>query len=209
MATPPQVDHLVVAAPDLESAVDDLEQRLGVRASAGGSHPGIATRNCLLSLSETAYLEVIGPDPDQEPPDFPRPFSIDDLAAPRLVTWAIGERDLEGRIASARTAGYDPGEIMPLSRQSPAGLIEWRLTRRVEYGGGGLVPFLIDWGTTPSPALSAQKGCSLVELRFEHPQPLEVQRMLAALGLEMDVTEGEAPALVAILASPRGEIEIR
>ena len=209
MAASPQIDHLVVAAPDLESAVDELEQRLGVRASPGGSHPGIATRNCLLSLSETAYLEVIGPDPEQEPPAFPRPFRIDDLTAPRLVTWAIGESDLEERIAAARAAGYDPGEIMPLSRQSPAGLIRWRLTRREEYAAGGLVPFLIDWGTTPSPALSAQQGCALIDLRGEHPSPSEVRRMLATLDVAMDVTEGRAPALVATLATPRGEIEIR
>ena len=38
MAAPTQVDHLVVATPDLESAVDELEQRLGVRTSPGGSH---------------------------------------------------------------------------------------------------------------------------------------------------------------------------
>lgn len=208
-AAPLQVDHLVVATSDLESAVDELAQRLGVRASPGGSHPGIATRNCLLSFSDTAYLEVIGPDPEQTPPDFPRPFGIDTLTASRLVTWAIGEHDLEGRIATACAAGYDPGEILPHSRQSPGGLIEWRLTRRAEYGGGGLVPFLIDWGTTPSPALSAQKGCTLVDLRGEHPDPAEVQRMLAALGVAMEVTEGQAPALIATLATPNGEIEIR
>ncbi len=209
MTAPAQLDHLVFAAPDLESAVGELEERLGVRASAGGSHPGFGTRNCLLSLSDRAYMEVIGPDPEQSQPDFPRAFGIDDLVGPRLVTWAIGEPDLEGRVASALAAGYDPGHIFPMSRRSPSGLIEWRLARRREILGEGVVPFLIDWGTTPSPALSAQKGCTLLDLRGEHPEPVEVREMLATLDVVMTVAAAPEPALIATLATPRGEIEVR
>ena len=209
MATPSQLDHLVYAAPDLDAAVAELEARLGVRASPGGSHPGIATRNCLLSLSDTAYLEVIGPDPEQPPPDSPRPFGIDDLQAGRLVTWAIHDSDLEKRVASAKDAGYDPGTIMPLSRQSPDGLLEWRLTMRPEPAGGGLVPFLIDWGETPSPALSSTKGASLLDLRAQHPDPDPVRRLLATLEISLAVEAGPAPALIAVLETPAGEIELR
>lgn len=209
MAIPTQLDHLIYAAPDLEAAVAELESRLGVRASPGGKHPGIATRNYLLSLSDTYYLEIIGPDPEQPAPDFPRPFGIDDLEAPRLVTWAIKESDLEGRITAAKEAGYDPGQVMPLSRQSPTGLLEWRLTMRQKRGADGLVPFLIDWKATPSPALSSAKGCSLVELRSEHPDPERAHRQLAALGVELDVSPGDQAAMIAVLATPNGQVELR
>ena len=36
----PILDHLVYATSDLEATCRDLETRLGVRASAGGQHPG-------------------------------------------------------------------------------------------------------------------------------------------------------------------------
>ena len=124
MTVPALADHLVIATPDLDSAVDALADQIGVRPSPGGKHPGIATQNHLLSLSDSCYLEVIGPDPSQPAPDFPRPFGIDDLTEAKLVTWAIHVSDLEGRIESARASGYDPGEIMPLSRQSPDGLLD-------------------------------------------------------------------------------------
>ena len=44
------VDHIIYAAPDLDSAVDDLETRLGVRAAGGGQHIGQGTHNKLLAL---------------------------------------------------------------------------------------------------------------------------------------------------------------
>ena len=54
----------------------------------GGSHPGRGTRNTLLALGARCYLEILGPDPAQPPPERPRTRGIDQLLAARLVGWA-------------------------------------------------------------------------------------------------------------------------
>ena len=209
MPFPSDLDHLVFAVPDLAAGVAAMAALLGVAPSPGGPHPGLGTRNYLVSLGESCYLEIIGPDPEQPQPSRARPFALDQLSAARLVSWAIHDAELERRVDAARAKGYDPGPILPLSRQSPAGLIAWRLTMRGEPGGEGLVPFVIDWGKTPSPALSSTRGCTLRGLRAEHPDPASIEAMLGALGVELDVARGAAPALVARIATPRGEIELR
>ncbi|HVS08344.1 MAG TPA: VOC family protein, partial [Planctomycetota bacterium] len=169
MALP--LDHLVYAVSDLEVGIAHFERLLGVRAAPGGSHRGLGTRNALLSLGPDCYLEIIAPDPEQPDPPRPRPFGVDRLQSGRLVTWAVKAGDLERRVETARRAGYDPGEVRSMSRERPDGMrLEWRLTLRSEPAGDGLVPFLIDWGGTPSPAQQAARGCRLIALRAVHPE---------------------------------------
>jgi hypothetical protein len=96
------VDHIIYAAPDLDSAVDDLETRLGVRAAGGGQHIGQGTHNKLLALGSATYLEIIAPDPGQPDPGAPRPYGVDGVARAGLVGWALTTDDIQAAIADAR-----------------------------------------------------------------------------------------------------------
>ena len=125
------VDHFVFAGPNLEDAMDVVEDRFGVRPSEGGAHVGLGTRNGLLALSGTSYLEVIGPDLEQESPKGSRPFGIDDLDEPRLVTWASPSDNLDNTVVAGAKAGVDLGRAFDMSRRKPDGeLLEWRFPSR-------------------------------------------------------------------------------
>lgn len=208
------VDHLVFGAPDVAAAIDLLEQKLGVRAVPGGKHPGAGTHNALLSLGDGSYLEIIGPDPDQEPPtDRPMPFAVDKLAAPKLVTWAAkAKADLAEQVRQSRQKGYDPGDPQPMSRKTPDGAeLRWTLTRAPEPLGDGLVPFLIDWGDTPHPSDSTPTGCTLVRIRGEHPNAPNVRDALLALDVaDLTLIPGPEPLFAAIIRTASGEeVELR
>jgi hypothetical protein len=71
------IDHLTVTAPTLESGAEYVRRALGVTPGPGGQHPRMGTHNLLLRLGESAFLEVIAPEPGSCRPDRPRWFGLD------------------------------------------------------------------------------------------------------------------------------------
>jgi hypothetical protein len=198
------LDHLVLATPDLAATVAQIERLTGTRPVPGGSHPGLGTANFLLGLGEDAYLEIIGPDLEQDAPDRPRPFGIDALSEARLATWAVRVESLDAAVAAARESGYDPGDPREMARQAPSGeRLSWRLTLDRERGDTGLVPFLIDWGAAPHPAADLPV-VPLVGLEGVHPHPERIEPHLAALGAKLPVKAANRPSLAATLFGETG-----
>jgi hypothetical protein len=205
-----RLDHLVYATIDLDATIADLERRLGVRAAPGGRHPGRGTRNALIALSDSSYLELVGPDPTQARGTVPRWFEIDRLEAPRLVTWAVKHADLDALAALAGERGLVLGPVMSGGRQGADGSdLRWRFTDPATVVADGLVPFFIDWGDSPHPAAAAPRGPELLSLRAEHPEPARVLQALSAVGLALAVDYRPRPALVATLRTASGPVELR
>ena len=208
--THPPLDHLVFVVPDLAAAMDALEGRLGVRAAPGGRHPAWSTHNALFALGDGAYFEIIAPDPARPAPNLPRHFGLDHVEAPRLATWAVRATPLESVVDRAQALGEPLGPVLSGGRKRSDGVeLAWRLTDPAAAREGGVLPFFIDWGVSPHPSLDAPRGVSLRRLRAEHPDAPRVRERLVQLGLDLPVEPGPAPALIATLATPRGEVELR
>lgn len=204
---PDHLDHIVFAAPELSRAVERFAELTGVSPAPGGQHIGRGTANHLVGLGGDAYLEIIGPDPERPAPPRPRPFGIDRLTEAKVVAWAIHPPDLDARIEAARAAGYDPGAVVPLSRQTPDGeTMHWRLTWPDLDAAAGLVPFLIDWGDTPPPPRRGLPTVPLVSLEATHPAPDRLRPALAALGVDLPLRPGNRPGLTVVLAGRHGEV---
>jgi Glyoxalase-like domain len=202
------IDHLVHATPDLDATVAALA-RQGLVLNPGGAHDGRGTRNALADLGGGAYLEVIGPDPEQPEPAAPRPFGIDALSEPRLVAWAVRVTDLDAAVATARATGHDPGPVQDMARLRGDGVrLAWRLTP-MPGTVPAVVPFLIAWGDTEHPSRTAARGARLESFTATHPDPVGVRNRVAALGVtDLIVKAGPAPALRAVIATPSGVVEL-
>lgn len=204
------IDHLVYATLDLERGMKEIEQLTGVTPMIGGRHPGRGTRNAVIALGESVYLEIVAPDPDQAPPIGGRWLGVDAITDSRLTTWAAKAVDLVALHQRAHENDVPLGDVKSASRQRADGVVlSWQLTEPEPLVADGVVPFLIDWGASPHPAGSAPRGARLSEFRIEHPHDDVVRRMLRALDLDVSVTRGETAALVATIEGRRGAIELR
>ena len=202
----PATDHLVYVVPDLGLAVCEMEARLGVPFTPGGSHPGLGTRNALLRIGPQIYLELLGPDPEQPRPSSGLWLGAEGAVRHSLATWCARSDDLAGL---AEGPGQDlVGPVKAMSRTTPAGArLAWTLTMPVAPPPhGGIVPFFIDWGDTAHPCTGLHDyGVRLRALRGRHPTVETVQSHLSALGIALDVQPGRA-ALEAYLEVPGGGI---
>lgn len=204
------IDHLILAGPSLDEALDHVRATLGIEPSPGGSHPGIGTRNALARLGPGIYLEIIGPDPDQPEPELPRWFGIDDRSRPELATWSARTDDLEGAHAAMLAAGVDPGPISKGGRRRPDGVaLSWRASDPRADRLGGVVPFLMDWEESEHPSEGLDGGLELVRLRLFHPRPDAVRSVTRVLSLPVEVVGRDVPGLEADLLSPRGPVTLR
>ena len=223
------LDHLVYAVPDLAEAIGHFEKRLGLTPLPGGRHEGLGTRNAILPFQGETYLELIASDPDGPDPKQPRPFGLDTLNEPRLVTWAVRSRSIEADVELARKHGFDPGIVLAMTRREPDGeILQWQLSLRQKPFGDGLVPFVIDWGKSrhpaavtglgshdqndeePDPRAKARPapGGELSDFSATHPDPASIQAALDALGVVLDVQPGTIARLNARLTGPAGSLEL-
>ncbi|MGC5626951.1 VOC family protein [Georgenia sp. Z1344] len=213
MSAPRDLDHVVVTTPDLAAAVGLVERTTGVAPEPGGAHPRFGTRNYLVSFGGDTYLELLGVDEANTDVTSGRPFGLDDVTTTSVSTWAIHPGDLDAARTRAADVGIDPGAPYDGSRRTESGeLLEWRLTRPVSEPTG-IVPFLIDWGSTTSPAASTAARLELVSFTASHPEPETYRRVLAALGTDLEVAAGEpaapggaARALGLTVRGPAGEL---
>jgi hypothetical protein len=210
-----QLDHLVVAAHTLDEGAAWCRDTLGVDSAPGGKHPLMGTHNRLLSIASdafpAAYLEIIAIDPAAPLPGRPRWFGLDALdlhSGPRLVHWVARTTALESSLSVLRAAGHEPGRVLEASRDTPRGLLQWRIVVRDDGAllARGALPTLIAWGDRhPSEAM----GPSGVALRSIALRGLS-DEVVQGLGMpsEWRGDDFTPHALAATLDTPRGGVTL-
>lgn len=207
------LDHLVIAATDLDSGEAWLRERLGVALEPGGQHEGRGTHNRLLNLGGTVYLELIAADPTQPDPPRPRSFMLDepDMKArvaqqPQFIHYLARTDDIDAALASLR---YDVGQPSRMTR----GELQWRITAlgNGRPPEGGLLPTIIQWDVPPALHPSAKLPPSPVRLTgLAVHAPAALLARMPALSSPVPLTRviSDATGLKAHFMTPRGAVSI-
>jgi hypothetical protein len=206
------LDHLTVAALTLEEGVAHVRSALGVVVPPGGAHPLMGTRNHLMRLGDSVFLEVIAPDPTMAP-HRPRWFGLDDPqmrarleVSPQLISWVVRVSDLAQALAAV---GEKSGEAVRVTR----GPLSWLISvpRDGSMPFDGAFPTLIEWPAGPHPSSQmADLGCRLERLAIAHPQGNRLSAALASVidDSRISISTGPAFQIRARIKTPGGVREL-
>lgn len=202
----PKIDHLIYAAPTLESGMDAIEKLFGIRPIVGGQHKGRGTHNALLAFGNI-YFEVIAPDPTQ--PDVPKPLwmKTDQVTQPQLWTWAAVNSYLFELEKIANQNQIALGKIESGTRTQPNGnVLKWQLTEPILENENGIMPFFLDWGKTIHPSKTLPQAGEVIAFKAIHPNSELIKNQLEKLGINLIIEKGNQPHLEATIRTLKGDI---
>jgi hypothetical protein len=96
-----QIDHVLIAASDLDAAAARLEAEHGLSATGGGRHEGIGTRNRIVPLGR-GYLELITVEDPGEAAASPLGAALAErieAVGDGLMGWAVAVPDVSAHAA--------------------------------------------------------------------------------------------------------------
>ncbi len=178
-----RLDHIILGCADLDAGVDELGERLGITAAAGGRHAGLGTRNALAGLGNGVYLELLAPDPGQSAT--PLSSELSALSGITPFHWALRCDALADVGRHAVTLGLPAGDIVAGRRAAADGtVLEWQLLFLAGDGTDATTPFFIDWqGTTP-PGETLEPLAGIAAFEIAGPAADTCNALLTALGVE-------------------------
>ena len=198
-----KLDHLMYAVPDLDAGMREIFELTGVAPVLGGSHPGIGTRNALLSFGGDQYLEIIAPDPQQELTGTTGEILANNPNS-GIRAWAVAADDLLVVREAAEAVNVASREVIDMARTTPEGV---RLAWQLLFLNDARWPFFIDWQESLHPSVNAPRGCSLVEFLITTPDPEVYRQLMQQLGIEVAVEAGEL-GFFATLQTPSGRVQL-
>jgi hypothetical protein len=188
-----RIDHVIVAATDLDAAAARLEGAHGLRASGGGRHEGLGTHNRIVPLGG-GYLEILAVADAGEAARSPLGRALAagiQRTGEGLMGWAVAVDDV---VPVAERLGTPVSTIV---RQG----LSARLTGVLEAMATPFLPFFLarDPGIEDPGASGSGGGIEWIEVAGD---PDRLDAWLGGARLPVRVVEG-APAVRAVAISGR------
>ena len=141
---PSGIDHLVVAVRDLDAAVAEVTERVGLAFTSGGRHAGLGTVNRIAFLGD-AYLELVAVDDESAAQGWAVGAATVRVLASGggFATYALVDDAIRVTVPRLQANGSRIGSVEHRGRERPdGGRVEW-LSAAPPLLGPDRPPFLI------------------------------------------------------------------
>ena len=205
-----QIDHIVYTVPNLAVAMDWFEEISGIRPAFGGYHTTQGTKNAVINLGNSRYLELLAADDNNKDIPPPRWMGVDFLEKAQMTRWSLKSTDLPKDSVILQAYQQEMGRIEGGQRKTTSGsLLTWEMIMPLAAPEVEVLPFMTDWQhSAVHPTAAMPEQCELISMAFTHPTPDLLQPTLVKLGLNLDLVQGATIGIKAKIKCPNGIIEI-
>lgn len=203
------LDHIVLAAPDLEEAIAEFYKKTGVEPIKVGHINGMGIVKARVAFEGSSFLEIIAPDPNPE-----RPGPIGELlkscGLTKLVPfhWAIRKVDAQDLCSKVKRMGYAPDFIQMKGPNKDGECKQWETLYLYDNTLNGMCPFFIDWCTFDHPCDSETMPVvgNLIDVTISAPKDDKLHELFQETKAEGFTLEIGSSHFEVKFDSPKGEI---
>jgi hypothetical protein len=189
-----RLDHVLLFAPTLAHAMTRFGALTGVEAQVGGAHPDHGSVNALASMG-SSYIEL-----------FARADGQGAGSGLEAIDYAMQCDDIEALAARGEALGMKPHWMDGQRRTAEGTILRWRAFQFEGHDFAGLVPFFIDWGTTPHPSATSPGGIANPQLTAFHPDAENLALIYRQLGIDVPVRQQAEPGLRLDVSTSKGVV---
>lgn len=200
------IDHIVLAAPDLEEAMEQFEKMTGIGAVVAGSINGLGIKCSRISFNDSSYIEIIAPDPKSSGP-------IGQLLKSKGITeltpfhFAIRSTKVEALKEEVKKFGYVPDHITMFGGHKDGTPMKWEMLYLYGHNMGGICPFFINWSNTDHPCAKLPVVGKLKKFTIRAPENDPVHKLLDHITIKGFNVEVGKSKLSFQFSSPEGTIK--
>jgi hypothetical protein len=201
------IDHIVLAAPDLEEAMGEFEKKTGLAATIAGTIKGLGIKCARISFTDSSYLEIIAPDPKGPGPigELIKSKGIKELTP---FHFAIRTKKAEELKDEVTKFGYTPDHITMFGAKSDGTPRKWEMLYLYGHQIGGSCPFFINWSNSDHPCATLPVVGKLKKVVIRAPADDPVHKLIAHVGVQgLTVETGDKPKLAVSFSSPEGTVK--
>lgn len=200
------IDHIVLAAPDLEEAMEQFEKMTGIGAKIAGSINGLGIKCARISFNDSSYIEIIAPDPKQSGPigQLLKSKGIKELTP---FHFAIRSSRAEQLKEEVKKLGYIPDHITMFAGQKDGTPKKWEMLYLYGHKIGGICPYFINWANSDHPCSTLPVVGKLKKFTIRAPEDDPVHKLFAHVNVKGFNVEIGKTKLSFQFSSPEGTIK--
>ncbi|GAX18878.1 hypothetical protein FisN_8Hh093 [Fistulifera solaris] len=200
------LDHIVLAAPDLDDAIKEFKKRTGTEPVIAGTIKGLGIKCARASFNDTSYIEIIAPDPKG-------PGPIGELLKSKAITeltpfhYAIRSSKTEALKDEVSQFGYTPDHITMFGAKADGSPRKWEMLYLYGHKMGGICPFFINWNNSDHPCATLPVVGKLKKFTIRAPEGDPVHELLEHSGVDSINIETGKPKISFQFSSAEGTVK--